>query len=96
MERTQVTGQTFKAQRIILDAAEYIDCNFEDCQIVITGINGLQTRNCIFTGVCELRFEGPAFRTLETLSLLHPHPTFQPVIERVIDGIRGTGIEWKS
>jgi hypothetical protein len=43
-----------------------------------------------------LRLEGAAFNTFTTLSLLHPHPTFQPVIERVINDIRGTGIEWES
>lgn len=96
MERIQETGKAFKGERVILDGPVYVDCSFENCQVVITGMNPVKTDNCIFSGPNQITFEGPAFHLLDTLSLLYPHPHFQPVIEQLFERIRGTGIEWKS
>jgi hypothetical protein len=90
MKREKIAGRRFEDEKIVLDGAEYADCTFKDCLIVITGKDQVRVTNCTFVGATKLKFEGPAFNTVEVLSALYTDPAFQSIIEKVITDIRGT------
>jgi hypothetical protein len=60
----QKVGQTFASTTEFLDGNEYVDCTFNDCQIVFGGGDLPGIVNCQFNN-CRWQFANAAERTLK-------------------------------
>lgn len=80
--------KTVKNERVVLDAAEYKDTHFDACELIITGRGPVRLINCSF-GENEVGLDGPAARTIDTLTGMYAVAVFKPFVDAVIEGIRG-------
>jgi len=92
---TPISKKTLKGERVVLDdGQEFLDCRFENCEIVVTGIAPPRIGNCFIDPQCRVSFEGRAVMVLETVSLLYQ--ALGTALEPLLDQIRGsgTGTQW--
>ena len=78
--------QVFRNQQIELDFNEFVDCRFENCNVVVRGLAMPAYRNCHFEA-CNFHFDGPAALTLTVLRDFHQN--MHEVAELAIKAIRG-------
>lgn len=60
------SGTQFSHEAIILDGADFADCEFRDCRLIYAGGEAPSFSNCRFHG-CDWKFEAAAARTLAQL-----------------------------
>jgi hypothetical protein len=66
----QITDQSFKGSREVMDGNEYENCKFENCTIVYRGGTIPTINNCNFQD-CNWLFDDAAQRTLAFMKLLY-------------------------
>jgi hypothetical protein len=91
----RVTGKTFTNARVVLDDGTlFSKCQFDKCELVITGASPLRLDQCHVADSCLIGFDDHAAQVLETLSGLYH--ALGPTIERVLQTIREgpDGLHW--
>ncbi len=84
-----ITKQTFQDTTEILDGNQYIECTFNNCQIIYRGGAIPSIQGCQFND-CRWNFEEAAERTLQFMrAIYHGMGANGPqMIESAIDAIR--------
>lgn len=83
--------ETFRGETVELDGDDFVDCTFEDCDLVYRGgdvprrVEGNTFRNC------RWRFEDAAGRTVEFMAALYRglDELGEEIVERTFQSIRG-------
>lgn len=68
--RTSVEGQHFEKKRIAVEAVDFTDCTFVDCQFAYSGGVPYSFLDCDILN-CTFEIEGAAANTLDMLRLLY-------------------------
>ena len=88
-------GRAFRGERVLVENNEYINCYFEDCQMVFSGaVEGpsAMTGNRFGPGIAWT-FEGPARKTIEYLHALYHGlgGAGKAQVEQIFEAIRRPG-----
>lgn len=82
----QVQGVTFTNETVVLDGNEYLNCTFNNCELVFRGtdtvsLHGVTANNCRWT------FAGAAGLTVKFMTALY-QGGFSEMVDMTIDNIR--------
>jgi hypothetical protein len=84
-----IRGRTFDGQRVLLDGKIFVECQFNQCTLVIEGENLFQMENCNVSEDCKFSVEGAGKVTLHALKLmLFGGGWLSRVAENVLDHVR--------
>jgi len=84
-----VRDRSYTGQRVLLDGKTFINCQFQQCTLVVEGKNLFSIETCNISEDCKFAVEGPGKLILDVLKLmLHGGGWFQQVAENVIDHVR--------
>lgn len=61
---------TFQGDKVLLDDNEFIDCTFENCELVFAGTGDVSLSGNVFRNV-KWSFDGAAGRTLQFLKAMY-------------------------
>jgi hypothetical protein len=81
--------QTFSGMTICLDGGTYVNCRFERCTIVISGVLPIALENPRFVD-CQWSFIGPASTTVAFMAAMH-RAGAKDLIEATCNSIMGKG-----
>jgi hypothetical protein len=81
--------QTFAGMTISLDGGTFINCRFERCNIVISGVLPITLENPHFTD-CSWNFIGPAATTVSLMAAMY-RAGAKELIESTCNSIMGKG-----
>ena len=63
-----VTDLILDGDRVVIDGDQrYVNCTFQNCDVIVSGTGPVQIVNCYFDPTCRVRFEHHAGMVLETL-----------------------------
>ena len=82
----QHQGATFTNETVVLDGNEYLNCTFNNCDIIFGATAGV-TLNGISFNDCRWTFTGPAGTTINFLTALY-QAGVSDMIEQTFDNIR--------
>jgi hypothetical protein len=80
-----VRGREAKNEAVAIDSTEFVDCRFQDCELIYSGGLPFIFENTSVDG-CELVFVGRAENTLHTLAAMHRfgmHLFVEQMFERI-------------
>jgi len=65
-----IRGKTFTGQRVVLDGKLFIDCHFQNANLIIEGNGLFEMQTCKIEEDCKLSVEGPGQVLLHTLKMM--------------------------
>ena len=81
-------GQTFREVPIHLDGCTFIECTFERCRMIYSGLIVGHIQRCNFVG-CKWEFAGPAANTLGFMTALYGIDKVGPqMIDEIFQNIK--------
>lgn len=81
--------QTFTGLNVCLDGGTFVNCRFERCTIVISGVLPIALENPRFTD-CKWSFIGPASTTLSFMAAMY-RAGAKELVEATCNSIMGKG-----
>ncbi len=85
-ERTEVVGERFQAERVVLDGKHFKDCRFDTCTLVYRGGVPPNFIQCDFAAP-RFVFEDEAQNTVQLMSAIY-NGIDERIIEKTFDEIR--------
>jgi hypothetical protein len=85
-ERTDVIGESYSSERVVLDGKHFEDCSFDTCTLVYRGGVPPNFVRCEFAAP-RFVFEEAAQRTIQLMSAIY-NGIDERIIERTFDEIR--------
>jgi len=65
-----IRGKTFTGQRVVLDGKIFVECHFNDANLVIEGNGLFEMQNCKIEENCRLAVEGPGQVLLHAIKMM--------------------------
>jgi len=82
-----IKGENFGYQQVRVDGKEFINCKFDQTQIVYSAEQPFNLHGNTFKGLSFV-FDGAAFATIEFLTEFYKIPEVRPSIEATLDNIK--------
>ena len=84
-----IRSKTFTGQRVRLDGKCFVDCHFQNADLIIEGNGLFEMSNCKIEEDCRLAVEGPGKVLLHTLKMmLHSTGWMSRVADNVLYTVR--------
>ena len=84
-----IRSKTFTGQRVVLDGKCFVDCHFQNADLIIEGEGLFEMSNCKIEEDCRLAVEGPGKVLLHTLKMmLHSAGWMSRVADNVLHAVR--------
>jgi hypothetical protein len=83
-------GQTFKKTVIFLDGSSFINCTFDDCELIYSGLMPVSLNGNTMKD-CRWQFTGPAQNSMGFLTMLYASGA-RDLIEATFTAIRNGSI----
>jgi hypothetical protein len=82
----QHQGETFANETVLLDGNEYLDCTFDNCELVFGATAGVSLNGINFNS-CRWTFTGPAGTTINFMTALY-QAGVTDMLEQTFENIR--------
>lgn len=84
----RIEDETFRGETVVLDYTHYVDCQFEECEMVYHGHGALGLVDCEFLD-CHWKLSDAAANTLGFMTTLYHHGGgARELIEQTFKNIR--------
>jgi len=83
-----IIGSTFHNSTEVIDGKDYKQCEFHGSKLVYAGGSLPRLTECVFVD-CLWQLDGAAMRTVQLLRSLYTQEGARPMIDDLIDRIRG-------
>lgn len=85
----KIENQTFENVVVNFDGYQYVNCKFNHCQLLFTGMGIPNLVNCEIRSDCAWTFAGPAQHVISFLSSLYQTtPAGKALVDSIIESIR--------
>ena len=86
-------AQTYEGLQIFIDGGTFVECTFNNCTMIYSGLMQGQIQSCRFEG-CEWKFSGPARNGLDFLGVIYSiGDSGREIVEGIFQGIRDAGVK---
>src|SRR5436190_18273023 len=86
-------AQTYEGLQVFIDGGTFIECTFNSCSMVYSGLMLGQFQSCRFEG-CHWKFSGPARNALDFLAIMYSiGDGGRQIVEGIFQDIRDTGVK---
>ena len=74
--------------QVLTDNQRFIECTFEHCQLIYSGLGPVAFEHCIFND-CHWTFSGPASNTIQFLkALASPESGLKDLFDQILQDIQ--------
>lgn len=80
--RPAVCGKQYIGKRIWIEFADWRDCEFHDCEVIVSGSSERLTLECCRFDACDWRAVGDARRTIGLLKALSAQKGGDEIVRR--------------